>query len=101
QTTLNSQGIYLVKMPELIHGYSVLRDIYNKPLGLLQVNISRNIFLAGIQTIHHFNLVFLVSGIILALFLFYLLNILIIKRLKLLNKKVIEVELTRNFSLSL
>lgn len=98
---LNNPSVFLIKTSELINGYSILRDVQDKPLGLLQVKMSRSIFLAGIQTIHNFNLVFLVCGIILALFLFYLLNTLMIKRLKKLNEKVIEIELTRNFSLSL
>jgi len=82
-----------------IFGFGLLQDINKNSIGVVKVNMSRQVYNAGIDTLRYFNLIFILSGAAFTLLLFYLLNILLIKRLRKINDKIIAVGQTKNFAL--
>lgn len=80
-------------------GYTLLMDPRNEPIGLLKVTLSRNVYSSGITTIHYFNQLFLLSGILFAALLFRLLRKLIIQRLEMINEKVVTIRETHDFAI--
>ena len=69
---------------ELI-GFTIIRDIYQKPIAMLQTNIPRNIYQAGQSALHYFMFSFLALGTLLAITMLLILKRLIIDRLERLN----------------
>ncbi|MDR3492309.1 MAG: EAL domain-containing protein [Gammaproteobacteria bacterium] len=78
--------------------YTMIFDINNNPIGIIQLKTTRNIFLAGNNTIHYFLVIFISLGIVFSLFMTWLLNILIIKRLEKLDKEIATIENNNEFS---
>jgi len=80
-----------------LYAYSLLTDVNNKPIGFFEISAPRSIYQTGMMTIYLFNTVFLAFGAAFVLLLFYLLNLLVIKRLEVLNKQVVDISKTKNF----
>lgn len=77
--------------------FSDLKDFNGKPIALIQVDLTRDVYQAGMNSILHFIILFLMLGVLLAALLFYLLNILILKRLETMNNRVMAVGETKDF----
>lgn len=89
----------VITSDKILSLYTFLRDINNDPIGIIKTISQRNIHLVGVKTIHYFNIAFITIGILSALLLFYLLRILVITRLDKINKKVLDISTTKNFTL--
>jgi PAS domain S-box-containing protein len=79
--------------------YTLVRDINSEPIGMIKINMPRGIHQLGLKTIHYFNMVFLGIGIFFAILLFYLLRLIIIRRLEKINNKVMIIENKKDFTL--
>src|SRR3990167_10123950 len=73
---------------DFLHGYSVLKDIMGKPIGLFQMTTPRTIYRSGVKAVNYYLLTFIVLGVIFSFFMLWLLRILIIKRLEKLDHEV-------------
>ncbi len=76
---------------ELLEGYTVIRDVYNKPIGMFQITTPRIIYLSGIKAINYYLISFVVLAIIFSIFMLWLLRVLIVKRLERLDNQVAEI----------
>ncbi len=74
-----------------IHGYLMIKDIYGKPIGMLQTSSTRIIYLSGLRMINYFLFCFITLGVLFSILMLWLLHIVIIKRLELLDKNVSEI----------
>jgi len=92
-------SIYTEIMNEkTIKGYKLLLDIDNKPIGILEVTILREVYKVGLATVHYFNLVMLVSGIFLITILMYLIHRMVVIRLEKLNANIINIAERKDFN---
>lgn len=78
--------------------YSTLKDINNTPIGMIKITTSRELNLLSKSTIRYFNLIFIVTGAVLSLLMYYLLRILLIDRLSKINNEIIKIDSTKNFT---
>lgn len=83
---------------ESIAGYSLLRDIYGKPILILRVIMSRDIFAQGKLSQKYFVTTILITGLVLLFLCFLLSEKMILSRLTKLIQHVITIGQTKNFS---
>ncbi len=76
---------------DTLQGYTVIRDIYGKPIAMFQETAPRAIYQTGREAINYFLISFVVLGIIFSLLMMGMLRLLIIRRLEKLNKDVAEI----------
>jgi diguanylate cyclase (GGDEF)-like protein len=74
-----------------LEGYSVIKDINNKPIAMFQMISPRLIYLTGVEAIHYYLISFVILGVLFSILMLWLLRILIIKRLEHLDKDVSEI----------
>src|SRR5690606_18717308 len=75
----------------LLEGYTVIKDIYEKPIGMFRMTTPRAIYLTGLQAINYYLTSFLILGIIFSLLMIWLLRKVIIKRLERLDREVADI----------
>jgi PAS domain S-box-containing protein len=78
--------------------YSLLRDINGDPIAVIKTIAPRDINLLGIKTIQYFNWAFLIIGIAFSLLLFFLLRMLVIKRLGKINTEIVQIGASKDFT---
>lgn len=83
---------------KIVYGYTVLRDINHQPIGLIRVTMPRGIFITGTETINYYLAIYIVSGIIFAVIIGYLLRILVLKRLGFLNHQIQDIVAHQDYS---
>ena len=101
QTLLRSSGPYIERNVNSLICYTLLHDIYNKPIAIIKLDIPRSLFNVGLATIHYFNMAFFFVAIFFTVLLLMIFRFLITKRLERLNKRVIEIVDKKEFSLRL
>lgn len=74
-----------------LHGYTIIRDIYEKPIGMFQMTTPRSIYKTGVEAIRYYLISFVALGIIFSLLMLWLLRGLIIRRLERLDRDVAEI----------
>lgn len=70
-----------IKDQKTVQGYSLLKDIYNKPIGLFQVDVYREVWQQGKKTIEFYILALMTAGLIIILLLWIFLKKILIDRL--------------------
>src|SRR3990167_3458383 len=73
---------------DALHGYTVIKDIFGKPIGMFRMITPRAIYLTGDKAIKYYLMSFIVLGVIFSALMLWLLRVLIIKRLERLDKEV-------------
>jgi len=73
---------------QTIAGYTLLKDIYGKPALLLRVDILRDIYQQGQTSIHYFIFFLLITCLMFAVMIFFLLEKQVLSRLSRLSKSV-------------
>lgn len=76
---------------QTLQGYSVIKDINDKPIAMFQMTSPRSIYLTGVKAIHYYLISFIILGVLFSLLMLWLLRILIIKRLEYLDRDVSEI----------
>src|SRR3990167_108894 len=66
----------------LLEGYSVIKDINHKPIGMFRMTTPRAIYLTGTKAINYYLATFVVLGVLFSLLMLFLLSVLIVKRLE-------------------
>jgi signal transduction histidine kinase/sensor domain CHASE-containing protein len=88
----------IINDKKVLHGYALLKDINNQPFAVLEISAPRSIHQIGLAAITFFNSSFLIYIALFVIILISLLKTLITNRLEGLNKHVINIGETRNFS---
>lgn len=78
-------------------GFTLIRDPDNNPIGILKIQMPRNIYLEGIGTTNHYLIIFVALGIIILVTMWYLLKILILNRIINASQQVIEINTAGKF----
>lgn len=78
--------------------YTLLKDINEKPIAIIQITAKRNVHTLGLQTIRYFNFAFVLFGLIFAFILFYQLSHLVINRLDRIKNTIQKIIQTKNFT---
>ena len=90
--TTNKTGHLAVPINEhTLQGYSLIKDIYGKPIGMFQMTTPRAIYKTGVEAIKYYLLSFTALGVIFSGLMLWLLRALIIKRLERLDYDVEEI----------
>lgn len=76
---------------KLINGFTIIKDIHGETIGLLEVTMPRLIYQHGLEAMGYFLGTFLILGLLLTGFLWWLLHILVLKRLETLNKQIVAI----------
>ena len=84
---------------ESIAGYSLLRDIYGKPILIFRVLMPRDIYNQGKLSHKYFVITIIITGLVLLILSFLLSDKMILSRLTNLIQHVIKIGQTKNFSL--
>lgn len=79
--------------------YTLLKDINEKPIAIIQVTAKRNVHLLGLQTIQYFNFAFVLFGLVFALILYYQISNVVINPLDKIKNKISKIIQTKNFTL--
>lgn len=67
---------------KIINSYRLLFDVEKHPVAMIKVAMPRTIYLTGSGTINYYNIIFLTYSIIFSAVLWYLLQILIVRRIE-------------------
>jgi diguanylate cyclase (GGDEF)-like protein len=76
---------------DTLQGYTVIKDIFGKPIGMFQMTTPRSIYLTGASAIQYYLATFLFLGILFIGLILYLLRALIIQRLERLDSEVANI----------
>lgn len=76
---------------ERLEGYTLIRDVYNKPIGMFRMTTPRAIYQTGQKAVTYYLITFVILGIIFSILMLWLLRILIIKRLERLDAQVADI----------
>ncbi len=88
----NKKGHLAIPLDEnMLEGFSLIRDINNKPIGMFRMTTPRSIYASGKQAVNYYLLTFIILGVIFSFLMLWLLRILIIKRLERLDKEVANI----------
>ncbi|MEQ8190202.1 MAG: CHASE4 domain-containing protein [Candidatus Eremiobacterota bacterium] len=83
---------------KIIAGYTVIMDIYKKPVFILKIDVKRDIYRHGEGSIIYFLVYFLLTGLIISFITIIILDKMIMSRLMKLNKTVNTIGKTGNLS---
>ncbi len=61
-----------------LEGFTVIRDINSKPIGMFKMTTPRSIYMTGVEAINYYLISFIALGVIFSLLMLWLLRILII-----------------------
>jgi diguanylate cyclase (GGDEF)-like protein len=73
-------------------GYSLLYDINKKPIALIKTAMPRLIYQFGVETVSYYNGIFVIYATLLMLFLWYLLQSLLVRRLESLKQQISNID---------
>lgn len=76
---------------DTLQGFTIIKDIYQKPIGMIQMTSPRSIYMTGQKAIQYYLISFVALGILFSLLMIWLLRALIIKRLEHLDNDVAEI----------
>lgn len=94
----NLRKIILLTNAKTAHGYLILRDIKQKPIGIIKIDLPRTIFLTGLKTIRYYLVALVLTAFLLVLMIWFLLRIFIINRLENLTRKIHDINVEKDYS---
>lgn len=96
-TKNNNNFLYVSK--DLVYGYSLIFDIYDKPIDIIRVQLPRDIYKQGEKTMYILILVIIFFIVVLGIILLTFLEKFIIKRLINISNEVEKISDSHDFSL--
>src|SRR3990167_7839898 len=75
----------------LLEGYTIIKDVFNQPVGMFRMTTPRAIYLTGVKAVNYYLATFVLLGILFTILMLWLLRILIIKRLEKLDSQVADI----------
>lgn len=76
---------------EKLEGFTLIRDVNGKPIGMFRMVTPRSIYLTGVKAINYYLAAFIVLGVLFSALMWRLLRVLIIQRLEILDNEVAEI----------
>ncbi len=76
-------------------GYTVIHDIFGKPIGMFRMIAPRQVYVTGVNAVNYYLLSFVALGVIFSVLLLWLLRVLVIQRLERLDKQVADISLSK------
>lgn len=99
QIISEESGQYIsIENDQIAYGYGILRDIFNEPIGMIRVTVPRAIYATGKEAINFYLGIFVISGILFSIIVWFLLRILVLKRLEFLNKAIKDIGGKKDFA---
>jgi diguanylate cyclase (GGDEF)-like protein len=71
--------------------YSLVTDVYGKPIAIFGASMPRSLYATGIHAIHYYLASYVVAGIFFSILMLALLRVLIIQRLETLDKELSDI----------
>ena len=96
-TTQNDPYVYL-QSARMAHGYTLLDDINNKPILILQVQTQNNIYQAGQQAVLYILVMLLVAGLVFGFVIIWLVERIVISRLAYMDRRMSEISHSNDLS---
>jgi len=81
----------------LLYGYTFIYDINKHPIGVLRIQSSRLVYNEGLKTIHEYQKIISLIGLIFILAIWLLLEKLILKRVLNISKQVVDINSENKF----
>lgn len=81
-----------------LEGFTVIKDINKKPIGMFKMATPRVIYQTGVEAIRYYIYTFIALGVLFSLLMLWLLRMLIIKRLERLDDDVAEISKNNELS---
>jgi sensor domain CHASE-containing protein len=96
---VSEDGRYIsIKNDDIAYGYGVLHDIFHEPIGMIRIMIPRAIYETGKEAINFYLGIFIISGILFSIIVWFLLRILVLKRLEFLNQAIRDIGGKKDFT---
>lgn len=76
---------------DYLRGYTIIKDIYQKPIGMLRMQIPRTIYKTGQEAIQYYLVSFMLLAVLFSGLILWLLRFLIIRRLEKLDREVASI----------
>jgi sensor domain CHASE-containing protein len=86
-----SESYYYWQQDHMAHGYTLLSDINNKPLLILQVQTENNIYQSGQQAVLYILVMLLIAGLVFGFVIIWLVERIVISRLAYMDHRVAEI----------
>jgi diguanylate cyclase (GGDEF)-like protein len=84
-----------------ITGYSIINDIYDKPILLLGISLPRDIYHEGVKHINEFLIFTIATAVVCCLMIFFILKKIVLSRITNLNIQTVNAGQSRDFSKSI
>ena len=81
-----------------IYGYTFIRDISNKPIGIMRITSPRDLYEEGLRTIHQYLFIVVAIGVFFLIMIWYLLKVFVLDRLISVSSQVIEITTESQFN---
>lgn len=88
QTLTNSSYIVIEKTNDTLTGYRFIKDINNHPIAILKIKTNRDIYNIGLSTITFSNVILFIYSLAILVFLWALLQFLVVKRIEKLSTNI-------------
>lgn len=82
----------------IAYGFILITDINNTPVGVLRIEIPRNVYLQGISTSYHYFIIVIVIGLLVMLLTWYLLKIFVIDRIISISNQITKLNMENEFN---
>lgn len=83
---------------KIAYGYFLLYDINHKAIGIVQLEVPRNVYLQGLSTSYHYFMIVVILGFVVMLLSWFLLKKLVIDRIIYINDQINEININNNFN---
>jgi len=95
----DKDGQYIsIENDKIAYGYGVLKDIFDQPIGMFRVTIPRAIYATGKEAINFYLGIFILLGVLFSIIVWFLLRILVLKRLEFLNTIIRDIAGKKDFN---
>lgn len=78
--------------------YTFIKDINNNPIGFLQIDVYRNIYLGGLSTIYRYIIIIALMGIVIIILMWFYLKKVLLNRLFSFDKQIKAITANSDFS---
>lgn len=93
----STNAYFAIKNTSIAYGLMLIKDIHGEPVGLLRIEIPRDIYSEGIITIYHYLTIFVLLGVLILITMWFLLKSLVLNRMISVGKQVIDINSERKF----
>jgi signal transduction histidine kinase len=97
-TNANPKPIFYTQIEHNAQGYTLLPDINNKPLLILQVQTQNSIYEAGQQSVWYILVILLVAGAVFGFVIVWLSERIVISRIAFLDRRIAEISTSNDLS---